>query len=80
MKNVKFPGYCFYMNTNILGDFQICIIVPLIITKLTERSTLVNFSFAHLVQFKKLMTGFGNKQQTAMKTTRKQKQQWNYKF
>ena len=22
-------GYCFYMNTNILGDFQICISVPL---------------------------------------------------
>ena len=80
MKNVKFPGYCFYMNTDILGDFQICIIVPLIITKLTECSTLVNFYFAHLVQFKKLMTGFGNKQQTTMKTTRKQKQQWNYKF
>ena len=30
IKNVKFLGYCFYMNTNILRDFQICISVPLI--------------------------------------------------
>ena len=29
IKNVKFSGYCFYMNTNILKDFQICISVPL---------------------------------------------------
>ena len=27
-KNAKFSGYYFYMNTNILGDFQICIGVP----------------------------------------------------
>ena len=27
MGNVQ--GYCFYRNTNIQGDFQICIIVPL---------------------------------------------------
>ena len=25
----KFSGYCFYMNLNTQGDFQICIIVPL---------------------------------------------------
>ena len=25
----KFSGYCFYMNTNISGDFEICISVPL---------------------------------------------------
>ena len=31
MKNAKFLGYCFYMNTNLLGDFQICISVPLIL-------------------------------------------------
>ena len=24
-KNAKFSGYCFYMNTNIERDFQICI-------------------------------------------------------
>ena len=29
VKNAKFLGYCFYMNTNIQWDFQICIIVPL---------------------------------------------------
>ena len=29
IKNAKFSGYCFYMNTNIYGDFQICISVPL---------------------------------------------------
>ena len=25
IKNEKFSGYCFYMNANIQGDFQICI-------------------------------------------------------
>ena len=25
IKNAKFSGYCFYMNVNILGDFQTCI-------------------------------------------------------
>ena len=29
IKNAKFLGYCFDMNTNILRDFQICISVPL---------------------------------------------------
>ena len=28
-KNAKFSGYWFYMNTNLQGDFQICICVPL---------------------------------------------------
>ena len=27
---MKFSGYCFYINTNLWGDFQICISVPLI--------------------------------------------------
>ena len=27
IKKTNFPRYCFYMNGNILGDFQICIIV-----------------------------------------------------
>ena len=27
-KNAKFSGYCFYINTNIEGYFQICISVP----------------------------------------------------
>ena len=29
IKNAKFCGYCFYMNRNIKGDFQICISVHL---------------------------------------------------
>ena len=28
-KNAKFSEYYFYLNTNIYGDFQICISVPL---------------------------------------------------
>ena len=27
IKNVKFLEYCFYKNTNILGEFEICISV-----------------------------------------------------
>ena len=30
IKNAKFSGYYFYTNSNIRGDFQICISVPLI--------------------------------------------------
>ena len=29
IKNAKFSGYCFHLNTNISGDFQICISVTL---------------------------------------------------
>ena len=29
IKNVKFSGYYLHMNSNIWGDFQICISVPL---------------------------------------------------
>ena len=29
IKNAKFSEYYFYLNTNIYGDFQICISVPL---------------------------------------------------
>ena len=28
IKKANFPRYCFFMNTNILEDFQICISVP----------------------------------------------------
>ena len=28
-KKAKISGYCFYMNANIKGDFQICISAPL---------------------------------------------------
>ena len=30
IKNANFSAYCFYMSTNIKGDFQICVSVPLI--------------------------------------------------
>ena len=30
IKNTKFSGYSFYIYLNILGDFQICISLPLI--------------------------------------------------
>ena len=29
IKNAQFSGYYFYINTNIKGDFKICISVPL---------------------------------------------------
>ena len=29
IKNAKFSRFCFYMNTKIQRDFQICISVPL---------------------------------------------------
>ena len=29
IKNAKFSGYYFYMNTSLQGDFQICLSVPL---------------------------------------------------
>ena len=29
IQNAKISGYCFYINTNIQGDIQICISVPL---------------------------------------------------
>ena len=31
IQDAKFSGYCFYMNTNIYGDFRICISVTLIL-------------------------------------------------
>ena len=30
IQNAKFLEFCFYMNTNIYGDFKICMSVPLI--------------------------------------------------
>ena len=36
IKNARFSGFCFHMNTNILGDFQICISVPLKFKLLTK--------------------------------------------
>ena len=33
---MKFSGYYFYMNTNMKGDFQICISIPLTVLKLSQ--------------------------------------------
>ena len=42
IKNMKFLGYQFYTNTNIQGDFQICISVPLKEEQLTYLSEACN--------------------------------------
>ena len=34
IRNAKFPGHYFYMNTSIWGDFQTCFSVPLIVSSL----------------------------------------------
>ena len=39
IKNAKVSGYYFYINLNILGDFQICISVPLKIRILKQNQT-----------------------------------------
>ena len=39
---MKFSGYCFYLNTNIKGDFKICISVPLNILLIFQNKTLEN--------------------------------------
>ena len=44
IKNAKFLGYCFHVNTNIQGDFQICISVPLNI-HLKNESNKINICF-----------------------------------
>ena len=41
---MKFSGYCFYINKNIQGDFQICISVPLILLP-TEYNSTFSISF-----------------------------------
>ena len=43
IKNAKFSGYCFYVNKNILGDFQICISVPLSANPTKWSNTLKQF-------------------------------------
>ena len=44
IKNAKFGGYCFYMNTSILGGFQNCISVPLKISQNSPENTCARFS------------------------------------
>ena len=50
VKNTKFSGYYFYTNTDILGDFQICISVPL-------RIPITAISDLNLLDSKPGMTG-----------------------
>ena len=44
IKNAKFSGHCLYMNRNILGDFQICISVPLMLarSRIEENESLIS--------------------------------------
>ena len=46
IKKATFSGYCFYMNTNILGDFQICISVPLKLSILPISNHCATFTVA----------------------------------
>ena len=41
-KNANFSGYYFYIKLNILGDFQICISVPLIVNPQIKSAILHN--------------------------------------
>ena len=64
IKNAKFSWYCFYMNRNIQGDFQICISAPLTLRvctafKIFEKTQAI------------LLYWFAAQQQTS--TTRRQK-------
>ena len=47
IKNTKFSGYYFYMNTNIYGDFQICVSVPL-------RKKRIKWQAKHLQLFQRM--------------------------
>ena len=49
IKNVKFSGYCCYMNPNIYWNFQICIRVPLMVLQSISFTQLAQFIFIHLV-------------------------------
>ena len=60
IKNVKFSGYCFYMDTCIERDFKICISVPL------NEDRLFTSSF-HNNQFGKLKTKIKNSKSKKLK-------------
>ena len=48
-KNAKFSGYYFYLKTNVQGDFQICIRVPLKLKEIKLSETkLPNFSLVSI--------------------------------
>ena len=47
IKNAKFSGYCFYINTSIYGDSQICIRVPLKLSSNLIGSSNLEPNFPH---------------------------------
>ena len=47
IQNAKFSGHCFYMNTNIWRDFQICISVPLHYFKVIDKTCICIFRVTH---------------------------------
>ena len=69
IKNAKFSVYCYYINTNILGDFQICISVPLSYFALNSR-----FSFLLTIFFNNLNKLFWRN--TLLRVTKSQKKKY----
>ena len=51
IQNAKFSGYYFYMNTNIQGDFQICISVPLIMQHFPKTKSSILVIFQNFTMF-----------------------------
>ena len=51
-KNAKFSGYYFYLNTDIWGDFQIYISVPLIITVISNKTIKIMSKFHSILSAK----------------------------
>ena len=57
IKNVKFSGYDFYTNKNWLGNFQICITVPLN-KQISKKAVSCSFqNLSNLLQYSKLSNG-----------------------
>ena len=63
IKNAKFSGCCFYMNTNMWGDFQISISVPLKLVFLKNNSV-YNYNFVIYIVFSVLVSKFYAKDNT----------------
>ena len=56
IKNAKFSGYSFYMNTSIWGDFQICTGVPLRLSD--PKAYPESFQTSKMELFVKIVNGF----------------------
>ena len=66
IRNAKFSGYCFYPNTNIKRDFQICFSVPLGLARVKAldqnlpefiKTELVSSNLSRTVKFFNLQRG-----------------------